>query len=157
MHPIFVAPATKTAEFAEVRQLFVEYARELNVNLCFQGFDEELQTLPGSYTPPSGRLFICQVGATTAGCVALRRFAEDTAEMKRLYVRPQFRALGLGRLLSLAVIAGAREAGYRAIVLDTLDTLTAAISLYERLGFRRVAAYYPNPLGNVVYFRLSLD
>ena len=139
-----------------VRLLFQEYAASLGHSLCFQGFAEELATLPGKYAPPDGRLLVGQCDGQPVACVALRKFAEGICEMKRLYVRPAFRGRGFARQLARAAIDAAREAGYRAIKLDTLASMTAAVRLYESLGFRRTAAYYDNPLPDVVYFELLL-
>ncbi len=135
------------ADLELVRTLFREYAEELGVDLCFQGFEEELASLPGKYAPPNGALLL--VGEL--GCVALRPFSEGVCEMKRLFVRPQGRGAGVGKQLALAILARATELGYKSMVLDTLDSLTAAIKLYENLGFKVCAPYYENPLPGVVY------
>jgi putative acetyltransferase len=153
---ITIVPAATPSDLSLIRQLFREYAGELNVDLCFQRFEEELESLPGYYASPQGRLFLAMAGDQVAGCAALRRHGEDVAELKRLFVRPQFRGSGIGRTLCIKVLGEARDAGYSAVVLDTLSSLTAAIRLYESLGFQRVEPYYSNPLPNVVYLRLNL-
>jgi putative acetyltransferase len=139
-----------------VRELFVEYANALGLDFCFQKFDEELAELPGKYAPPSGLLFLAMSEGQAVGCVALRKLEENICEMKRLYVRPQFRAQRTGRELAEAIIVAAREVGYGRMRLDTLASLKPAIALYESLGFQRIDAYYQNPIANVVYLELAL-
>ena len=139
-----------------IRRLFVEYANAIEVDLCFQGFEQELAELPGRYATPEGRLLLALEGRTPAGCVALRKIGEDDCEMKRLFVRPLFRGKGLGRELARNVIAAAREIGYQRMRLDTLASMKPAIALYESLGFERIAPYYHNPNGNAVFMELAL-
>src|SRR5262249_22259931 len=122
----------------------------------FQGFERELATLPGDYAPPGGRLFIARSRGLDAGCAALRSLGEGEAEMKRLYVRPEFRALGVGRALALRVIEEARAIGYRALKLDTLPTMRAAQALYERLGFTDAPRYNDNPVAGTRWMALQL-
>ena len=140
----------------EVRILFQEYQRSLNVDLGFQDFEHELSSLPGEYQSPHGILLLATVGEEIAGCVALRRLEDEICEMKRLYVRSGFRGLKLGRRLAETVIREAIRIGYRLMRLDTLETLIEAMHLYDSLGFKRVAPYYPNPLPGVVYWELDL-
>jgi ribosomal protein S18 acetylase RimI-like enzyme len=142
---------------AAARQLFVEYAASLDISLCFQGFDEELSSLPGGYAPPRGRLLLASRGKESAGCVALRPLDPDTCEMKRLYVRPAYRSDGVGRLLAERVIHEAAEAGYRRMRLDTLPTMETALQLYRRLGFREIAPYTTNPVEGAVFLELQLN
>jgi putative acetyltransferase len=139
-----------------VRTLFREYAAELNVDLCFQGFEAELAGLPGKYAPPGGCVLLAECDGHVAGCIALRPFRDNACEMKRLYVRPEFRGRRAGEQLARAIIERGRAGGYDTMVLDTLATLTPAIKLYEQLGFARMSAYYPNPLPGVVYMALEL-
>lgn len=139
-----------------VRELFVEYANSLGVDFCFQEFDQELAGLPGKYAPPSGRLFLAMDGQRVAGCVALRELETGICEMKRLYLRPQFRGQGAGRQLAKATVDAARETGYQRMRLDTLASLKPALALYESLGFQRIAPYYQNPIANVVFLELPL-
>ena len=139
-----------------VRALFLEYAASIEVDLCFQNFNQELAELPGRYAPPAGRLFLAKQGEALAGCVALRPIDEGVCEMKRLYVRPAHRSHGLGRTLAQTVITAAREIGYQRMRLDTLGSLKEAIALYESLGFRRTAPYCHNPSSCAVFMELSL-
>ena len=144
-------------EIHEIRRLFREYEAYLGVDLCFQGFEEELAGLPGKYAPPSGILLLAFAEGEAAGCVALRESGAGVCEMKRLFVRPGSRGTGLGRLLANEVIDAARELGYSLMRLDTLDRLTEAMQLYESLGFRKTEPYYMNPLPGVVYWELDLN
>jgi len=138
------------------RALLREYEAELGVDLSFQGFAAELDGLPGEYAPPRGRLLLARCDGAAAGCVALRPLADHVCEMKRLYVRPDFRASGTGRLLAERVIAEARALGYRRMCLDTLPTMGRAQRLYERLGFRDIAPYRHNPIANTRFLGLDL-
>jgi len=148
--------AAGPAEIPAVRELFCEYAAGTGLDLCFQNFEDELQTLQGKYAEPGGRLFLMFFGFMPAGCGALRPFRDDIAEMKRLYVKPAFRERGYGRLLSERLIAEARRIGYRAIYLDTLSSMVAARALYGELGFVECEPYYDNPLPNVCFLKLGL-
>jgi putative acetyltransferase len=142
---------------AAARQLFEEYAASLDISLCFQGFDEELSSLPGAYAPPRGRLLLACRDDESTGCVALRPLEPDTCEMKRLYVRPAYRSGGAGRLLAERIIREAATAGYRRMRLDTLPTMEAALALYRRLGFREIAPYTANPVKGAVFLELQLN
>jgi putative acetyltransferase len=146
-----------TDSLADVRRLFQEYAATLGMNLCFDGFEEELATLPGRYAPPRGCLLLAAAGREIAGCAALRPLEPEVCEMKRLYVRPSFRGLGVGRLLAERVIGEGRKAGYRRMRLDTLPSMVNAQALYRSLGFREIPAYRDNPAVGVVYLELQLD
>ena len=140
----------------EVRPLFLEYAGSLSFGLEFQGFEGELAGLPGDYAPPGGALLLARVSGTPAGCVALRRIEAGTAELKRLYVRPGHRGLGLGRLLAEAVVEHARELEYQRLRLDTAPEMAAAHELYTGLGFHEIAAYRENPVGGARFLELDL-
>ena len=151
-----IRAAAGPADCAAARALFLEYAAWLQEDLCFQGFEEELATLPGKYAPPDGRLFLaCRDGAPI-GCVALRRFDADSGEVKRLYVKLEDRGHGVAHALTAAVIAAAREIGYRRLVLDTLDRMTAARRLYAAAGFREIPAYYATPICGTRFMALTL-
>ncbi len=153
---IEIRPAQLRSDFDAARELFEEYARQLGVDLCFQGFAEELQTLDVMYGPPGGVVLLAHAQAQPVGCVALRPAGSGDCEMKRLFVRPAARGTGLGRRLAKAILTEASALGYRRMVLDTLEELVAARALYESLGFREIAAYYDNPLAGVRYFAREL-
>lgn len=144
-------------ELEEIRCLFREYENFLGVDLCFQGFEEELKTLPGKYTPPQGRLLLALDHGEVTGCVALRGLEEGTCEMKRLYVRSNYRGKKLGRKLAEKIIEEARQIGYSYMRLDSLQSLNEALALYKSLGFKEVHSYYHNPLPDVVYMELQLN
>ena len=141
-----IRPAAGAADFDAARALFLEYAAWLQEDLCFQGFEQELATLPGKYALPDGRLFLACCDGKPIGCVAVRRFDAESGELKRLYVQPNYRGHGIARALGAAAIDAARATGYRRVVLDTLDRMTAARALYAAAGFREISAYYPNPI-----------
>jgi len=145
------------ANIERIRALFLEYEQSLGVDLCFQGFTQEVASLPGAYAPPRGRLLIALDDAgAAAGCVGLRPLGDEMCEMKRLYVRPSARGKSAGRALSTRVIEEARAAGYRTMRLDTLPMMREAHALYETLGFRRIAPYYPNPVPGAIYMERPL-
>ena len=145
-------------DIAAAQELFREYSAWLGVNLCFQNFEKELAQLPGEYVPPSGRLWLAFENGHVAGCVALRQIGEGTGEMKRLYVRPEFRGKGLGRTLTEAIIEAAREIGYQRLRLDTLPgKMDQAITMYRSLGFKDIEKYYDNPYETAAYMELRFD
>ncbi|MBI5386302.1 MAG: GNAT family N-acetyltransferase [Verrucomicrobia bacterium] len=152
-----ILQAALPAHLDLARQLFREYAASIGVDLCFQRFDEELSALPGDYAPPRGRLLLAWEDGALAGCGALRSLGEQDCEMKRLYVRPQFRGRCLGRRLAERLVEAARGAGYRSMFLDTLASMVPARRLYLSLGFRETAPYYSNPLPDVVFMKLDLS
>ena len=153
-----IRPSASAEDVATVRRLFVEYAESLSVDLCcFQDFDQELASLPGDYAPPAGALLLAEHEGEVVGCVAMRALEPPgMAELKRLYVRPNGRGLGVGRALTEAVLAIARGAGYESIRLDTLPEMKEAQVLYRRLGFRETLPYRYNPIGGSVYMELAL-
>jgi ribosomal protein S18 acetylase RimI-like enzyme len=145
------------ADLAGVRTLFEEYQASLPVSLDFQGFAAELAALPGAYAPPRGALLLAWVDGEVAGCAALRPLEGAEAEVKRLYVRPAYRGLGLGERLMHALCERARDAGYQALRLDTLATMGSAMKLYERLGFVETHAYHRATLPGMRFFRKALE
>jgi GNAT superfamily N-acetyltransferase len=146
--------ASTDAEVEAIRALFQEYAAWLRIDLCFQGFPQELAGLPGVYAPPRGRLLIAHSDQEAAGCVGLRALGETVCEMKRLFVRPSYQGRGVGRRLAEAVIREAQTIGYSRMVLDTLPSMHGAIALYESLGFIRCPAYYDTPLPETIFMEL---
>ena len=139
-----------------MRELFREYAASLGIDLSFQAFDRELAELPGAYGEARGLLLLALVDAREAGCAALRDRGGGVAELKRLYVRPGFRGLGLGRRLTVETLSSARALGHRRVVLDTLPTMGAAQRLYESLGFVDVEPYTENPIPGTRFLGLDL-
>jgi ribosomal protein S18 acetylase RimI-like enzyme len=141
----------------EIRVLFAEYAASLDVRLDFQDFDQELATLPGNYAAPAGRLLLALWHDEAAGCIALRPLGNAVCEMKRLYVRPRFQGLGIGKALAEAVIDAARQSGYARMRLDTLPSMTRARALYTALGFCDIAPYRYNPVEGTAFMELLLS
>jgi len=139
------------------RELFEEYEKTLGIDLCFQNFEKELANLPGAYRSPEGRLILATRDNKLAGCVALRKLENGICEMKRLYVRPDFRGTGVGRLLAESLIRIAREIGYERMRLDTLPgKMDRAIAMYRRFGFKDVEPYYFNPVAGAAFMELDL-
>jgi len=148
--------ADSPSQIEHARALFIEYGESLGFDLCFQDYDTELKNLPGDYASPGGSLLLAYAGEQPVGCVALRKFSEDTCEMKRLYVKPKFRGSGIGRQLAEKVIADAKGKGYRIMRLDTIETMDEAINLYRSLGFEERDSYRFNPIEGARYFELVL-
>lgn len=152
-----IVRATTPEQMVTARELFREFQQSLGIDLCFQGFEEELAGLPGKYAPPGGTLLLAIDGNLAGGCVALRPLEEGVCEMKRLYVRPSARGAKLGKRLVEEVIAFARSRGYSVMRLDTLPGLMdTAIEMYRRAGFREIAPYCHNPVKGVLFLELTL-
>ena len=152
-----IYPADCKEHIQSVRSLFLRYADSLDFDLDFQDFDRELDTLSGAYAPPEGTLLLAEINGRHVGCVGVRPLEKDICEMKRLYVEPEARGIHLGRGLAKAGIRSARKMGYLAMRLDTIGTMTEAITLYRSLGFRPIPPYRPNPIPSAQYFELLLS
>jgi putative acetyltransferase len=151
------AQAESPTQLAEARELFLEYAQSLGFSLCFQNFDKELAGLPGDYAPPEGRLLLADHQGQLAGCVALHKLESRVCEMKRLYLRPQFRGKGLGRALANQIMAQARHIGYRRMRLDTVEPIMKdAVAMYRKIGFQEIVPYRANPIAGAMYMELQL-
>ncbi|HXA49949.1 MAG TPA: GNAT family N-acetyltransferase [Candidatus Acidoferrum sp.] len=151
-----VIEACTEGEVAKARELFEEYWNSFGFTPCFQGFAEEVASLPGKYAAPGGTLGLLLMEGEVAGCVALRRFDETRGEFKRLYVRPAYRGMGLGRVLLDWVIGRARELGYRKLVADTMPQMEKALAMYDQAGFARTEAYAADPTPGAVYLEMTL-
>ena len=154
---ITIFQAQTPDQIAQARELFLEYAQSLGFSLCFQNFDQELAGLPGDYAPPDGRLFLVEHDGKLAGCGAFHRFDATSCEMKRLYVRSDFRGRGLGKTLAQRILFEAANIGFKRILLDTIvGKMDDAIALYRRLGFREIEPYRPNPIAGALYMEMEL-
>lgn len=153
---IELVEATSDEQVRAVRELFKAYAESLGFDLCFQDYDKELASLPGEYKAPRGMLLLAFCRGEVAGCAALRPAGESICEMKRMYVRPPYRGLGIGRQMAVKIIEFARSAGYERMRLDTIDTMTEAIALYCSLGFEEIEPYRYNPIPGAKYMELVL-
>ncbi len=152
-----VRQAESPAQIVQARELFLEYAQSLGFSLCFQNFDKELAEFPGDYASPAGRLLLATYDNQLAGCVALHKLDSQICEMKRLYLRPQFRGQGLGRFLANHIIAEARQIGYQRMRLDTVEpVMKDAVAMYRKLGFKEIAPYCANPIAGALYMELQL-
>lgn len=158
--PIQIQAFSEPCELAELRALLTEYARSLNIDLCFQNFEAELTALPGDYAPPRGTLMLARARNELVGCCALRPLDTvdypNACEMKRLYVRPALRGSGIGRRLAEAVMEAAQQAGYATMLLDTLSEMETARAMYQDLGFTEVPPYYYNPIEGAHYLMARL-
>ena len=152
-----IVAALRPEDVAAVKQLFLDYAASLDFALDYQDFDHEIATFPKRYAPPEGRLLLARVAGAAAGAVGLYALEPGICELKRLYVRPTYRSLGLGQALAERIIAEARALGYRAIRLDTIGgSMPAAIAIYRALGFREIPAYAFNPMPDAIFMELVL-
>lgn len=151
----YIEPETKK-DFTQFYNLCIEYISSLGFELDFQGVDSELANLPGVYAPPQGAIILARHTNTAIGCVALKKLEEDICEMKRLYVKPEFRGRGLGLKLSKLILEKAKKIGYTKMRLDTVSWMKEAISIYKLLGFKEIEPYYHNPVNGAVYFELDL-
>jgi carbonic anhydrase len=143
-------------QYCAAAQLFQEYAAWLGIDLCFQGFDEEVKDLEAMYSEPIGGIILCEIEGHYVGCVGVRRINDQCAELKRMYVQPHQQQKGIGTALLENAVALARDCGYEKIKLDTLNTMTPAINLYLKNGFVEIPAYYHNPIATAVYFEKRL-
>jgi ribosomal protein S18 acetylase RimI-like enzyme len=144
-------------DFKITKDLFIEYKNSLNLDLCFQKFHEEISDLQSQYSGPAGGcVILCFEDSEAIGCIALRKFENETCEMKRLYLRPEARGKGIGRALAEKIIEKAKEFGYKKMQLDTLETMKEAIALYKSIGFTEIEPYRYNPNKGVVYMKLDL-
>ena len=153
---ITIAQATTTGEIAAARELIREYGESLGIDLSYQNFEAELESLPGDYAPPRGALLLARSADEFIGCIAMRPLAPEICEMKRLYVRPAWRAHGIGAQLVDTLIANSRAASYHSLRLDTLPAMKEARGLYESLGFREIPAYYESPIAGTTFLELDL-
>ncbi|MEK7468011.1 MAG: GNAT family N-acetyltransferase [Planctomycetota bacterium] len=151
-----IVNVTRGPDLSTIRRLFREYQAFLGVDLCFQSFEEELAGLPGRYGPPGGALLLARHGNSAAGCVALRSLGRGACEMKRMFVRPRFRGLGIGRALAEAIVERGRKLGYRTMKLDSVSRLETALGIYRTLGFKKTAPYCHNPLEGAIFLAKRL-
>jgi putative acetyltransferase len=142
--------------FEYVKKLFIEYARSLDFDLHFQDFEKEIYEFPGEYAAPEGCLFLAMLDDQPVGCVALRKLSEHICEMKRLYVRPDYRGRKIGKKLAVMTIEKAKEMGYQWMRLDTISTMKEAIDIYRKLGFKKIEPYRHNPIDGAVFMELGL-
>ena len=158
--PVDIVVALTPEQIGAVRELFAEYSAQLDVDLTFQGFEDELSQLPGEYGEPRGALLLALVDGEAAGCCALRPLDDvdysNAAEMKRLFVRKAFRGFGLGRQLAEAILEAAKRLDYACVLLDTLNDMEAARALYEELGFEEIPPYYHNPIAGAHYLKVDV-
>jgi ribosomal protein S18 acetylase RimI-like enzyme len=155
--PFTIVPARSSKQIEAAATLFAAYAGSIGTDLSYQDFEAEVSTLPGKYAPPSGELLLAlDPGGGAMGCVALRALTGDVCEMKRLYVAPAGRGVGLGRALAETIVAAGASLGYREIRLDTLPTMRSAMRLYEALGFNEIAPYYETPVEGTIFMAKSL-
>ena len=154
---IALTVAQSPADVTAVRELFIEYASWIGFSLAYQNFDEELASLPGKYASPTGRLILARSDGAPAACGAFRQLESSICEMKRLFVKPEFRGCGLGRRVAEKLIGDARDLGYSTMRLDTVAAkMGDAVRVYNALKFSEIPAYYPNAPAGTLYFELRL-
>jgi len=151
-----IVEAASAEQLAIVGDLLVEYARSLNVSLCFENLDKEVAGLPGPYARPSGRLLLAAEAGRIAGCGALKRVDDNVCEMKRLFLRPEFRGKGAGKAMTLRLLDEARSIGYKELRLDTLPSMKEAIALYRSLGFKEISPFRDLPAPGTLFMTISL-
>jgi len=154
--PFSIISASTPDHYARARRMIEDYQRWLGIDLCFQNFTGELASLETMYGPPRGALLLAEMDGEDAGCVALRDMGGGIAEMKRLYVAPDYRGLGIGRSLTEEFILIARHLGYSAVRLDTIPRLGVAYTIYQKMGFRRIGPYTHNPDPDTIFLELTL-
>jgi ribosomal protein S18 acetylase RimI-like enzyme len=154
--PFSIISASTPEHYARARKMIEDYQRWLGIDLCFQNFQAELESLPTMYGIPKGALLLAEMDGEDAGCVALRDMGEGVAEMKRLYVATDYRGLGIGRSLTEEFISTARALGYSAIRLDTIPRLGVAYTIYQKFGFRKIGPYTYNPHPDAIFLELKL-
>lgn len=153
-----ILQAESSAQIKETKKLFREYESWLGLNICFQNFEEEIASLPGKYAAPEGRLFLAFADKKLAGCIALRKLEDGVCEMKRLFVREDFRGQKIGIVLIEKLIEEARQIGYKKMRLDTYPPKMAkAVKLYESHGFYEIEPYYHNPYGETLFMEKDLS
>jgi ribosomal protein S18 acetylase RimI-like enzyme len=153
---MIIIQAGTVEQIINTRELFIEYAKSLNFELCFQDFDKEIAELPGAYSPPEGRLFLAEFEGEIAGCIALRKLEKEICEMKRLYVKPRFRGHNIGKNLVEKLISEAKKIGYKKMRLDTVPAMQTAQKLYKSIGFKEIEPYRLNHVPGAVYMELEL-
>jgi ribosomal protein S18 acetylase RimI-like enzyme len=155
---IIIYKAKDESDYMDTRKLFIEYASSLDFDLCFQGFDEELNSLPGKYSPPHGVILLAKIADKIAGCVGLRKIENNICEMKRLYVKPEFRGKGIGKILIENVITESKKTGYLKMKLDTIEEkMQTAVKLYREFGFYEIKKYTYNPDPHTLFMELDLS
>ncbi|HXN35807.1 MAG TPA: GNAT family N-acetyltransferase [Opitutaceae bacterium] len=154
--PFSILSASSPEHYARARKIIEDYQRWLGIDLCFQNFQDELASLPTMYGPPRGAILLAEMDGEDAGCVALRDMGAGVAEMKRLYVAPDYRGLGIGRSLTEEFILTAQQLGYSAVRLDTIPRLGVAYTIYQKFGFRKIARYNNNPDPDTIFLELAL-
>ena len=151
-----IVQAETKEQIEAAKAIFLEYGSSLDFELCFQDFDKELAGLPGSYAPPEGRLFLAEFNGVIAGCIALRKLEESICEMKRLYIKPEYRGQKMGKILVEKLIDEAKKIGYKKMRLDTVPAMQAAQKLYRTIGFYQIKPYRLNPVAGAVFMELEL-